>query len=73
MSDTSGFYKFQKGSQEQNITDSMLYAKTTVLLSDRYLTTDKKDTYQYPVDGWMWFKSEEDAQIMFRMKTLPNE
>ena len=36
------------------------------LLNINYeLRQEFKDKYQYPVDGWVWFDTEEEARIFF--------
>ena len=29
------------------------------------LTKENKDSYTYPVDGWYWFESEQEARVFF--------
>lgn len=72
MADTSGFYKFVEGNTESNTANSFLYSSGMVALANTYLMPEKKATYQYPVEGWYWFKNEEDAKIMFKMMDPPS-
>lgn len=53
MEDTSGFYKLD---------GLLLYGPNFVLNKDYELRKETKDEHQYPVDGWYWFDSEEEAQ-----------
>jgi hypothetical protein len=50
---TAGFYK--KDNEE------ILYASTTVESTGYVLIAQDKDQYSYPVGGWTWFDSEEEA------------
>lgn len=61
---TSGFYKHS---------DILLYAPTFVLSPNYELLPDNKDSYEYPVDGWYWFDSEEDAKKFFGIVDEPSE
>ena len=31
------------------------------------LISEIKDTYAYPVDGWYWFDTEEEAKLFFNI------
>ena len=31
------------------------------------LFREERNTYTYPVDGWYWFDSEEEARIFFNI------
>ena len=59
-----GFYK-------QYDTD-VVYGPNFVLNKDYELKKEDKDTYQYPVDGWYWFETEEEAYTSFGLE-LPKE
>jgi hypothetical protein len=50
---TEGFYKKQN--------EELLYGPNIVEGSGYVLLAQEKDSYQYPVDGWSWFESEEAA------------
>jgi hypothetical protein len=50
---TSGFYK--KDNEE------LFYAPNIVEGNGFVLVAQDKDQYEYPVDGWVWFDSEEEA------------
>jgi hypothetical protein len=58
---TSGFYK--KHSEE------LLYAPNIVEGNGFVLVAQDKDQYDYPVDGWTWFDSEEDATEYYSTAT----
>ena len=53
---TSGFYK--KDNEE------LLYAPNIVEGNGFVLVAQDKDQYEYPVDGWTWFESEEEAKLI---------
>ena len=57
MSD--GFYKLESG--------NLLYATQSVRCLEYTLLREEKDTYTYPIDGWYWFDSEEQAKIFFNI------
>jgi hypothetical protein len=57
--DTSGFYKVAE--------DQLLYGPNTVMGADLELLRDEHDSYRYPVAGWYWFDSEEDATVFFEL------
>lgn len=61
---TSGFYKLD-GS-------SLLFGPNFVLNANYQLFKDKKNIYEYPVDGWYWFDSEEEARIWFDLPAVSN-
>jgi len=42
-----GFYKFEDGNWQ--------YAPNFVYAPDYILLREKKDTYNYPVNGWSWY------------------
>ena len=50
---TQGFYKKQN--------DELLYAPNIIEGNGYVLLAQDKDAYQYPVDGWSWFESAQDA------------
>jgi hypothetical protein len=58
-----GFYK-----QEDT---TILYAPNIVQGPNYVLLAENKDTYNYPVDGWIWAQSEEDA-ISYFETAIPN-
>ena len=56
---TEGFYKKQN--------EELLYGPNIVEGNGYVLLVQEKDSYQYPVDGWYWFNSEEEARVFFEM------
>lgn len=59
--DTSGFYKFD---------GELLYGPNYVLNKNYQLTRQTKDEFVYPIDGWYWFNSEEQARLAFERMAL---
>lgn len=57
MENTNGFYKLDN--------TSLLYAPNKVTHKDYVLETVNKDTYTYPVEGWYWFDTKEEAETFF--------
>lgn len=55
--DTSGFYKHIQG--------RLLYGPNFVLNADYTLERSTHETHTYPVDGWYWFETEEEAKTFF--------
>ena len=58
--DTSGFYCFIDG--------EIVFGPNFVDGPGFDLVRELKDTYSYPVDGWRWFDSKEDAYTFFDVK-----
>jgi hypothetical protein len=58
MENTSGFYKLD---------GELLYGPNFVLNKDYELRCELYTEYTYPVDGWSWFDSEEEARIFFNL------
>ena len=56
---TSGFYK--KDNEE------LLYAPNIVEGNGFVLVSQDKDQYEYPVDGWYWFDSEQEANNLIKL------
>ena len=52
----AGFYKFD---------GSLLYGPNFVLNKDYELRKETKDDNTYPVDGWYWFDTLQDACTQF--------
>lgn len=61
MENTSGFYKIQI----DNTNKILLYGPNCVLNSEYELLKQNHLNYEYPVDGWYWFDSEEEARVFF--------
>lgn len=55
MDDTSGFYKRDPGG-------ILLFGRYFVLNANYHLKRDEYDQYEYPIDGWSWYGSEEEAR-----------
>lgn len=58
MKNISGFYKI-------NSDKNILYASLLVMNKEYTLKKELKDTYSYPIDGWYWFNSEDEAYTFF--------
>ena len=54
----TGFYKLD---------GDLLYAPQFILSSSYELVSEMKDSYQYPVDGWYWFDTLEEACVQFNL------
>lgn len=63
MNDTSGFYKKE--------VEDILYGVSEVMGPDFNLRRDEKDQYEYPVHGWYWFDSTEEAYAFFGVPIEP--
>ena len=61
----SGFYK--------NENEQILYGPNYVLNMDYELYKESKNENIYPVDGWYWFDSEEEAYEFFGIKLITEE
>jgi hypothetical protein len=60
---TSGFYKLDK---------ILLYGPNYVLNANYKLYCETYDQYQYPVDDWYWFDTEEEARLFFDLPLEPD-
>jgi len=56
MADTRGFYKLD---------GALLYGPNFVLNADYELRRETHEQHSYPVDGWYWFDSEDQARAFF--------
>lgn len=56
MEDTSGFYKLD---------GELLYGPNFVLNANYELRKETHTQNTYPVDGWYWFDSEDEARLFF--------
>jgi len=54
MEDTSGFYKLDG--------EELLFAPNGVYHQNFTLLREEKNSHTYPVDGWKWFNSKEEAE-----------
>lgn len=61
---TSGFYALQN--------DELIHAPNFVEGPGFSLKSEDKDKYSYPVSGWTWFDSIEEAASFFGVE-LPQE
>ena len=53
--DTSGFYKNDNG--------TILFGPNFVLNANYELRRETHDQHNYPIDGWFWFDTEQEAVI----------
>ena len=56
---TSGFYKYES--------ETLMYGPNFVLDKNFELMIESKNDHAYPVDGWYWFDSIEDACAFFNI------
>jgi len=56
------FYKNDNG--------QLLEAPNFVYSKDYTLLKEEKDTYTYPIDGWKWFNTEEEARLEYNISVL---
>ena len=56
------FYKLDDGILLEG--PNAVYAPSFTLLKE------DKDTYEYPIDGWIWANSEEEAREFFNLPPL---
>jgi hypothetical protein len=61
--DTSGFYKLD---------GSLLYGPNYVLNANYELRRETRNDPSYPVDGWHWFDTEEEARLFFDLPLEPD-
>lgn len=61
---TAGFYKYES--------EILSYGPNFVLNLDYELRAESKDEYTYPIDGWYWFNSLEDACLFFNIPSPDN-
>ena len=54
---TEGFYKKQN--------EQLLYGPNTIEGNGYVLLAQDKNAYEYPIDDWYWFESEEEAKLFF--------
>ena len=53
---TSGFYKLE---------GILLYGPNYVLDANYELRRETHEDHSYPIDGWHWFDTEEEARLFF--------
>ena len=51
----------------------LLYGPNFVLNADYELRKETKDEHTYPVDGWYWFDTEEEARAYFELPPITGE
>ena len=56
---TAGFYKKEN--------DTLFYAPNIIEGDGYVLVAQDKDQYEYPIDGWTWFDSEEEAKSLLEV------
>ena len=56
MEDTNGFYKLD---------GELLFGPNFVLNQNYELYRETHADHTYPVDGWYWFDTEEQAKLFF--------
>jgi hypothetical protein len=61
----SGFYKMIDGEP--------WYAPNAVFAPNYTLKKEEKDSIEFPVDGWMWFDSEQEAYEHFNYTSEQTE
>lgn len=59
-----GFYKLD---------GDLLHGPNFVLNADYSLYKETHDQNVYPIDGWYWFDSEEEAHIYFELPPTTEE
>ena len=62
--DTNGFYKLDS---------DLLYGPNYVLNANYELRRETKDQHTYPIDGWYWFDSKEQARLFFDLPTQEDQ
>jgi hypothetical protein len=62
--DTSGFYKFDA---------DLLYGSNFVINASYELQRETYDQHTYPIDGWSWFNSDEEARLFFDLPAKEEE
>ena len=60
---TAGFYKKEN--------DTLFYAPNIIEAEGYVLVAQDKDQYEYPIDGWTWFDSEEELQALLPVYEEP--
>lgn len=65
---TSGFYSLDDTIDTDGLPVNILrYGQYFVAAPDYYLKREEKDNHEYPVGGWYWFDSEEEAKAFFNI------
>ena len=64
MTNTAGFYKFEN--------DELRYGSTSVHAPNFTLVEANHANYNYPVEGWYYFNSYEEAEAYFELNGASN-
>ena len=51
----------------KNDNNMLLRGENKVISPDFILLKEDKDTYNYPVGGWYWFESIEEAKVVLNI------
>lgn len=62
--DTSGFYKLD---------GDLLHGPNFVLNANYELRRETHDQHSYPIDGWFWFDSEQEARLFLGLPALADD
>jgi hypothetical protein len=68
MEEEKGFYKLEVGAEE-----SVMIHGTNLVNKNYTLDIALKDTYTYPVDGWTYFDSFDEAAVGFNLTESQKE
>jgi hypothetical protein len=68
MEEEKGFYKLEVGAEE-----SVMIHGTSLINNNYTLEISQKDTYTYPVDGWTYFDSFDEAAVGFNLTESQKE
>jgi len=68
MEEEKGFYKLEVGAEE-----SVMIHGTNLINNNYTLEISQKDTYTYPVDGWTYFDSFDEAAVGFNLTESQKE
>ena len=60
-----GFYKNDNG--------FLIWSADRVINENFQLWANQKDTYSYPVEGWIWADSTEEAKSILGIIDIPEE
>lgn len=61
---SAGFYKYED--------PNLYFGANYVLNADYELRKETKDDHSYPVDGWYWFDSQDEAKQFFEIEEENN-
>ena len=60
-----GFYKLDNG--------QVLFVEKYIISAEYQLSIEEKDLYTYPIYGWYWFNSKEEAYSFFNIEIIIDE